>query len=138
MGIVTMLLDTQIFLWWLFDDPKLPSGIRQFIKDRSNSVFVSAASVWEIATKFRLGKLPDAAEVAKNIPEWIVRAGFEAMPVTAAHAQLAGEWDLPHRDPFDRMLAAQAKLEKIPLATVDALLKDFPVRIFTGVNGQNK
>ena len=54
------------------------------------------------------------------------------MPVTAEHAQLAGEWDLPHRDPFDRMLAAQAKLEKMPLATVDILLKDFPVEIFTG------
>ena len=127
-----MLLDTHIFLWWLFDDPNLPPGIRQFIKNRNNPVFVSAASVWEIATKFRLGKLPDAAAVAKNIPEWIVRAGFEAMPVTVVHAQLAGEWHLPHRDPFDRMLAAQAKLEKMPLATVDVLLKDFPVQIFTG------
>ena len=127
-----MLLDTHIFLWWLFDDPKLPPGIKGFVKNRNNAVFVSAASVWEIATKFRLGKLPDAAEVAKNVPEWIVRAGFESMPVTAEHAQLAGAWDLSHRDPFDRMLAAQAKLEKIPLATVDVLLKDFPVEIFSG------
>ncbi len=127
-----MLLDTHIFLWWLFDDPKLPTGIKEFVKDRNNAVFVSAASVWEIATKFRLGRLPDAAEVAKNVPEWIIRAGFESMPVTAEHAQLAGAWDLPHRDPFDRMLAAQAKLEKMPLATVDILLKDFPVEIFTG------
>jgi len=127
-----MLLDTHIFLWWLFDDPKLPTGIKEFVKDRNNAVFVSAASVWEIATKFRLGKLPDAAHVARNVPEWIVRAGFESMPVTAEHAQLAGAWDLPHRDPFDRMLAVQAKLEKIPLATVDILLMDFPVEIFTG------
>lgn len=127
-----MLLDTHIFLWWLFDDPKLPIGIKGFLKDRNNAVFVSAASVWEIATKFRLGKLPDAAEVARNVPEWIVRAGFESIPVTAEHAQLAGSWDLSHRDPFDRMLAAQAKLEKIPLATVDVLLKDFPVELFMG------
>ena len=127
-----MLLDTHIFLWWLFDDPKLPTGIKGFVKDRNNAVFVSAASVWEITTKFRLGKLPEAAQVARNVPEWIARAGFEVMPVTAEHAQLAGEWDLPHRDPFDRMLAAQAKLEKTPLATVDILLKDFPVEIFTG------
>ncbi len=125
-----MLLDTHIFLWWLFDDPKLPAGIKRFVKDKNNAVFVSAASVWEIATKFRLGKLPDAAEVAKNVPEWIIRAGFESMPVTAEHAQLAGAWDISHRDPFDRMLAAQAKLEKMPLATVDILLKDFPVEIF--------
>ena len=127
-----MLLDTHIFLWWLFDDPGLPLGIRQFLKDTNNPVFVSAASVWEIATKFRLGKLSDAAEVARNVPEWIARAGFQSMPVTGEHAQLAGAWNLSHRDPFDRMLAAQAKLEKIPLATVDVLLKDFPVQIFTG------
>ena len=127
-----MLLDTHIFLWWLFDDPKLPSGIRRFVKDRNNAVFVSAASVWEIATKFRLGRLPDAAEVAKNVPEWIVRAGLQSIPVTVEHAQLAGAWNLSHRDPFDRMLAAQAKLEKMPLATVDIMLKDFPIDIFTG------
>ena len=127
-----MLLDTHIFLWWLFDDPKLPAGIKGFVKDRNNPVFVSAASVWEIATKFRLGKLPEAAQVARNVPEWIVRADFEAMPVTAEYAQIAGAWDLPHRDPFDRMIAAQAKLEKTPLATVDILLMDFPVEIFTG------
>ena len=125
-----MLLDTHIFLWWLFDDPELPTGIRRFVKDKNNKIFVSAASVWEIATKFRLGRLPEAAEVGKNVPEWITRAGFESMPVTAEHAQLAGDWNLSHRDPFDRMLAAQAKLEKMPLATVDILLKDFPVEIF--------
>jgi len=125
-----MLLDTHIFLWWLFDDPKLPTGIRRFVKDKNNTIFVSAASVWEIATKFRLGRLPEAAEVARNVPEWITRAGFESMPVTAKHAQLAGDWNLSHGDPFDRMLAAQAKLEKMPLATVDILLKDFPVEIF--------
>ena len=127
-----MLLDTHIFLWWLFDDPKLHSGIRKFVKDRNNAVFVSTASVWEIATKYRLGKLPEAAKVARNVPEWIIRAGFESMPVTAEHAQLAGNWNLSHRDPFDRMLAAQAKLEEMPLATVDTLIKNFPVKLFTG------
>jgi len=126
-----MLLDTHIFLWWLFDDPRLPKGIKSFVKDKNNIVCVSAASVWEITTKFRLGKLPDAAEVAQNVPEWIVRAGFESMPVTPEHAQLAGSWNLAHRDPFDRMLAAQAKIEKMPLATEDALLKKFPVKIFS-------
>lgn len=127
-----MLLDTHIFLWWLFDDPRLPAGIRRFIKNRNNDVFVSAASVWEITTKYRLGKLPEASKVAKNVPEWIVRAGFASIPVTPEHAQLAGSWALPHRDPFDRMLAAQAKLEKMPLATTDAMLKKFPVDIFSG------
>lgn len=124
-----MLLDTHIFLWWLFDDPKLPSGIRSFVKDRHNPIYVSAASVWEIATKFRLGRLPLAAQVARNVPEWIARSAFKSMPVTAEHAQLAGSWSVSHRDPFDRMLAAQAKLEKMPLASVDVLLQDFPVEI---------
>jgi len=125
-----MLVDTHIFLWWLFDDPKLSAGIKRYLKNKNNAVYVSAASVWEITTKFRIGKLPDAAEVAKNVPKWIILAGFEAMPVTPEHAQLAGSWILAHRDPFDRMLAAQAKLEKMPLATEDVLLKDFPVDIF--------
>jgi PIN domain nuclease of toxin-antitoxin system len=127
-----MLLDTHIFLWWLFDDPKLPDGIRNFVKDRNNAVYVSAASVWEISTKFRLDKLPDASGIATNVPAWIARAGFESMSVTPEHAQLAGSWNLAHRDPFDRMLAAQAKLEKMPLATMDALLQKFPVEIFDG------
>ena len=130
-----MLLDTHIFLWWLFDDPKLPAGVRDYIQNRDNPVFVSAASVWEITTKFRLGKLPHAASVAKNVPAWIEKAGFAPMPVSPEHAQLAGEWRVAHRDPFDRMLAAQAKIEKMPLATVDDLLASFPVEIFTGKTG---
>jgi PIN domain nuclease of toxin-antitoxin system len=112
-----MLLDTHIFLWWLFNDPKLPNGIKNHIGDKSNEIFVSAASVWEISTKFRLGKLNQAANIARNVPEWIERAGFEAMPMTPEHAQLAGGWTTSHRDPFDRMLAAQAFLEKMTLAS---------------------
>jgi len=125
-----MLLDTHIFLWWLFDDPKLGSSIRRHLKNKDNEIYVSAVSVWEISTKFRLGRLSEASEVAKNVPEWIIRAGFQSMPVTARHAQLAGDWKLSHRDPFDRMLAAQAKLEKMPLATVDRQFKNFPITIF--------
>ena len=129
MGKVTLLLDTHIFLWWLFDDSRLPAGIRVTIENPDNPIFVSSASVWEISTKFRLGKLPDAFRVAKNVPAYIDKASFKAMPILPVHAQLAGEWDLPHRDPFDRMLAAQAKLEEITLATVDKALLNFPIEI---------
>ena len=122
MGILIMLLDTHIFLWWLFDDPRLPAGIKGYMKNRNHPVFVSAASVWEITTKFRLGRLPDAAGVAKNVPAWIARAGFESMPVTAEHAQLAGSWKMAHRDPFDRMLVWQAISEGISLVTKDPAL----------------
>ncbi|OGR04948.1 MAG: twitching motility protein PilT [Deltaproteobacteria bacterium RIFOXYD12_FULL_50_9] len=125
-----MLLDTHIFLWWLFNDAKLPQNIKLFVQDRNNQVFVSAVSAWEITTKFRLGKLPEAALVAKDVPLWIIKAGFEPLPVTPVHAQLAGEWDFSHRDPFDRMLAAQAKLERMPLASVDPAFGDFPIEIF--------
>ncbi|NOQ42109.1 MAG: PIN domain-containing protein [Desulfuromusa sp.] len=129
MGEVTILLDTHIFLWWLFDDSRLPVGIKENISNPANTILVSAASVWEITTKYRLGKLPDASQVAKNVPIWIDKAGFQSLVVTPQHAQLAGEWTLPHRDPFDRMLAAQAKLEKVYLASVDKELAKFPVQI---------
>jgi PIN domain nuclease of toxin-antitoxin system len=129
MGRMTLLLDTHIFLWWLFDDPKLPKGIRGIIEDENNAVLVSSVSAWEITTKFRLGKLPEAKAVAKNVPAWIEKAGFKPLSISPHHAQLAGEWKMAHRDPFDRMLAAQAKLEQVFLATVDSALFDFPIQI---------
>ena len=129
MGGVTLLLDTHIFLWWLFDDPRLPQQIRGVVSDPDNQVFVSSASVWEIATKYRLGKLPEAEKVAKNVSIWIEKAGFQSLAISPEHAQLAGDWELPHRDPFDRMLAAQAKLEKMCLASVDKELAKFPIQI---------
>ena len=124
-----MLLDPHIFLWWLFDDPRLSIKVRQLVQCIDNTVYISSASVWEIATKFRLGKLPEAASVARNVPLWIERAGFQPLYITPEHAQLAGSWEVAHRDPFDRMLAAQAKLEKVPLVSVDFAISDFPIDI---------
>jgi PIN domain nuclease of toxin-antitoxin system len=129
MGIITMLLDTHMFLWWLFNDSRLPERIRKYIQNIDNQVYVSAASVWEIATKFRLGKLPKASSVAKNVSEWIKKAGFQALNVKPEHVQLAGSWDINHRDPFDRMLAAQAKLERLPLASIDSAMRNFPIEV---------
>ncbi|MDA8138039.1 MAG: type II toxin-antitoxin system VapC family toxin [Desulfobacteraceae bacterium] len=126
-----MIVDTHILLWWLFDDPRLSAKSREILRNTDNVIYVSAASVWEIATKFRLGKLNEAASVAKNVPMWIKRAGFQALPVTAEHAQLAGSWKMAHRDPFDRMLAAQAKLEKVPLISDDSQMSAFPIVIIT-------
>jgi PIN domain nuclease of toxin-antitoxin system len=124
-----MILDTHIFLWWLFDDARLSQSLRSILSDPDQLIWVSSASVWEIATKYRLGKLPEATEVARNVPDWIVKAGFSSLSVTPAHAQLAGQWNHDHRDPFDRMLAAQAKIERVPLATNDAVLKTFDIEI---------
>lgn len=79
-----MLLDTHIFLWWLFNDPRLPREIKIVLGDVNNPVYVIAASVWEISTKFRLGKLPEASSVAKNVPLWITKAGFPIFPMSSA------------------------------------------------------
>jgi PIN domain nuclease of toxin-antitoxin system len=126
-----MLLDTHIFLWWLFDDPRLSATLRERIADPAETVLVSAASVWEIATKFRLGKLPHAEKVAGDTPAWIIKSGFEPLPISPIHAQLAGTWDVPHRDPFDRMLAAQSHLERMPLASVDPAMKLFGIELLS-------
>ena len=125
-----MLLDTHVFLWWLFDDPRLSVLLRERLVDPGRSVLVSAASVWEIATKFRIGKLPQAAVVARDTPAWIINAGFEPLPILPIHAQLAGSWDIPHRDPFDRLLAAQSQIEHIPLASNDPAMELFGIRLF--------
>lgn len=124
-----MILDTHIFLWWLFDDARLSQSLRSILSDPDQLIWVSSASVWAIATKYRLGKLPEATEVARNVPDRIVKAGLSSLSVTPAHAQLAGQWNHDHRDPFDRMLAAQAKIERVPLATNDAVLKTFDIEI---------
>ena len=125
-----MLLDTHIFLWWLFDEKKFSKKIRNTLQNFDNPVFVSSATVWEIATKYRLGKLPKASSVAENVPYWITRAGFKPLAISPEHAQLSGSWDIAHRDPFDRMLAAQAKLEDLALISVDKAMSVFPIKIF--------
>lgn len=124
-----MLLDTHVFLWWLFDDGRLPVRLRDRLADAAQRVFVSSASVWEIATKHRLGKLPQAHEVAADVPAWITRAGFTPLPISPQHAQLAGAWAHAHRDPFDRMLAAQATIEGLLVATDDAMLASFGIDV---------
>lgn len=124
-----MIIDTHIFLWWLFDDKRLPDRIRKHLENINRAIFVSAASVWEITTKFRIGKLPHASAVAENVPGWILKAGFQPLAVTPEHAQLAGSWGIMHRDPFDRMLAAQSCLEKMPLASTDKAVRLFPIEV---------
>jgi PIN domain nuclease of toxin-antitoxin system len=124
-----MIIDTHIFLWWIFDDRRLPDGIKRLIENIDHSIFVSSASVWEITTKYRIGKLPYASSVADNVPKWIMKSGFQPLAITPEHAQLAGSWDILHRDPFDRMLAAQSCLEKMPLASTDKALTLFPIEV---------
>lgn len=120
-----VLLDTHALLWWLFDDPRLSQAVRGTLMDPSTPVFVSAASAWEISTKHRLGKLASADVLVQDLPGWIAKAGFTPLPITLAHAQRAGSWPQPHRDPFDRMLAAQSVMEELTLASRDDALRSF-------------
>ncbi|MXZ62074.1 MAG: type II toxin-antitoxin system VapC family toxin [Chloroflexi bacterium] len=103
-----LLLDTHAFIWWFEGSGSLPAAARSAISDESNDVFVSAASAWEIATKHRLGRLRGVDELALNIPRYIASQRFERLSVTVEDAVRAGSLPGPHRDPFDRMLVAQA------------------------------
>lgn len=119
-----LLLDSHALLWWCDGDARLSKKVRKLIEDEAVDVLVSAASVWEIATKARIGKLPMAVTVAQRLPEVIAEQGFLPLPVSIAHAHRAGWLANAHRDPFDRMLAAQSSIEEIPIATDDAALAE--------------
>ena len=95
--------------------------------DRSNDVYVSSASAWEIATKHRLGRLDAATSLVQDMSGWIMRAGFGELAITVAHAQRPGSWPQPHHDPFDRMLVAQSVLEELPIVSRDPELSQFGV-----------
>ena len=123
------LLDTHSFLWWLFDDDRLSPEARSIIAEPSHQLYVSSASAWEIATKYRLGRLDSATELVQDISDWVARARMLELPVTIAHAQQAGLWTAPHRDPFDRMLAAQCALESVPLISRDPAFAQFGIPV---------
>jgi len=113
-----LLLDTHAFLWWVFADSRLSHRARTAIADdEQNDIFVSAASAWEITTKFRIGKLPDAGSVAHDVAAVVASEGFGELSVSVRHAQRAGDLDGRHRDPFDRMLIAQALIENLTLVS---------------------
>ncbi|MEO7853676.1 MAG: type II toxin-antitoxin system VapC family toxin [Rubrivivax sp.] len=123
-----LLLDTHAFLWWVTNDERLSAAARGAVADADNEVFVSAASAWEIATKQRLGKLDDLPSVGERYGELVSADGFQHLPVDHRHALRAGGYALEHRDPFDRMLAAQSDLERMPLVTRDPAFTLFGTR----------
>ena len=129
MGAVKLLLDTHTLLWWLFDDPKLSATAQRAIKNPDNAIFASTASAWEIATKYRLGKLPGAEEAVQRLSELLRSARIEPLPISMEHALAAGALAGPHRDPFDRMLIAQAHIENQSIVTTDRVFSDYAVEI---------
>lgn len=123
-----LLLDTHVFLWWLAGDRRLGRRARAWLADERVDVYVSAASAWEITTKARLGKLPGAELVARDVGAAVASQGFLELPIRLAHAERAGAFVHAHRDPFDRVLAAQSILEELPIVSADAALDAFGVR----------
>ncbi len=123
-----ILLDTHAFLWWLAGNPRLVETARQAIAADENDILVSAASAWEIATKHRLGKLPEADALAGDVRGGIAGQGFDELPITVADAERAGRLPGPHRDPFDRMLIAQALARDLAIVSNEEAFDRYGVR----------
>jgi PIN domain nuclease of toxin-antitoxin system len=126
---VRILLDSHAFVWFLTGNTSLSSPAREAILAEDATVYVSAASAWEIATKVRAGKWAEAEPIAHDLEGVLTEHDFTPLAVTVEHGRLAGFLPGAHRDPFDRMLAAQAITEDMPLVTVDPAFKSFDVRV---------
>lgn len=122
-----ILLDTHAFIWWLENDPQLTIAAQMAIRDSLNEIFVSAASAWEITTKHRGGKAPGLTAIAGNVAREISSEGFTELPITVAHGQMGGSMAGSHKDPFDRMLIAQAMLENMTLISNETAFDTFGV-----------
>jgi len=121
------LLDTHTLIWWLDGGTRLSARARRAIEDRNSRVMVSAATAWEIAIKHHAGKL-SAPQLVSNFTRELDAEGFQELPINSRHAVLAGGLKGLHRDPFDRMLAAQAQLEKLPIISRDGVFDHFAVQ----------
>jgi len=118
------LLDTHALFWWLTDDPQLSTDARRAIETDAEGAHVSIATAWEIAIKVGTGKWPEAAALIDNFEVEVAAEGFKMLPIEVAHARAAGLSRSTHRDPFDRMLVAQATIEELTLITSDRKLAD--------------
>lgn len=117
-----LLLDTHVLVWWLLDDPALSKRATAALRDPASEIFVSSASAWEVATKYRLGRMPQAEPLVQGFRRLIDAERWTPVPVTLEHALAAGMLKAGRSDPFDRMLAAQARLENMKLVTGDRAL----------------
>ena len=122
-----MLLDTHAFLWWISDSRRLSAPARRAIEDDANTIFVSAASAWEITTKHRIGKLARAEAVALDVTGTIAGQGFEELAITVDDAARAGRLPGLHRDPFDRVIIAQALARDMAIVSVDRAFDGYGV-----------
>jgi PIN domain nuclease of toxin-antitoxin system len=126
---VRLLVDTHAWLWMLSAPERLPTRVRELLADQDNEILLSAASAWEIAIKHHLGRLPLPEPPEVYLPSRLVASGTTPLPIDHADALRAGALPTHHRDPFDRMLVAQAQLHEIPLASGDVALAPYDLTI---------
>lgn len=122
-----LLLDTQCWLWWFAQPDHLNQAAIAAISDETNELWLSVASVWEMGIKVALGKLPLPEPLDSYLPSRMAQLGVRALDIRAAHALQAASLPLHHRDPFDRMLIAQAQIEQMTVVTSDSQLKLYEV-----------
>jgi PIN domain nuclease of toxin-antitoxin system len=122
------LLDTHTFLWWVHNDPRLSDQVREIIGDGSNTLYLSAASGWEIAIKAQLGKLQFSSSLDQFIAEQLTLNGIDTLPIALRHVLHVATLPPHHRDPFDRILVAQCQLEQLPMLTADAQITKYAIQ----------
>jgi len=122
---MNVLLDTHTLLWWLDDNPTLSREAYNIISDGKNVVFMSAASIWEIRIKESIGKI----DIPSNFKEILEKQPFEVLSITSEHAHAIKELPLIHRDPFDRMLITQGKIEKLAIITRDVIFSEYNIHV---------
>lgn len=120
-----LLLDSHALVWYLGGDKRLSRKARQIADDADSEVYISAVCAWEIAVKVNRGRWPEAIQIADSLQEITLAQAFAALPITIEHARVAGFLSARHRDPFDRMLAAQSQIEGMPLITADPAFRVF-------------
>ena len=125
---MTILLDSHALYWWVTNNTRLSSRARTAITEESE-VWVSAVVAWEVTNKVRSGRWPEARMLAERFFEIVDDEEFIPLPLNLQHAHLAGAMPGRHRDPFDRMLAAQAQIENVPLVTADPVFRAFGTRV---------
>ena len=123
------LLDSHVLLWWWFEPERLSKPVATLLSNPSTAILVSAASIWELSLKHHLGKLPELQSAIHDVRNLLQADGFSELAISAAHGLRAGSYQQAHRDPFDRMLAAQAELDRLVLLSADRQLNTFPCQV---------
>jgi len=129
---VRCLLDTHTLAWWLMDSPKLPAKVRRLLEDADNVVFVSTVSAYETSLKHHRGRWQEVGPLVGAFEEVVAAEGFVLLPLSARHAIRAGSYGREHRDPFDRMLVAQAMVEGLVLVSMDEGMREMGAEVVWG------